>query len=230
MRRRLILWDIDGTLVRCGDPAPAAFDLALQTVVGYRPPRRIAMAGKTDPQIVAEYLQLLHLELNQADLDRVFAELQAAVAEAEPEIRRSGIVMPGIVDILSRIDADPDMTQTVLTGNIAPNAVVKLRALDLLHWFDMSTGAFGSDHADRCQLVPIAVGRVVARWGRQFDPGEIWVVGDAPNDLAAARAAGVRCLLVGTGRTPLPELAALAPDAVRSDLLDTDAVAAILAS
>lgn len=92
------------------------------------------MAGKTDPQIVAEYLDLLEIEPGSVEVGVVLGELE-----------RTGVVMPGIEAILTRIDAD------------------------------------------RRQLVGIAVARVAARFGRHFAPEETWVVGDAPNDLAAAR-------------------------------------------
>lgn len=228
--QRLVLWDIDGTLVRCGDISLSVFDTALLAAVGRRPPSRIFMAGKTDRQIVAEYLELLEMEPDQVDMDLVLAELAAALAAAESHIAEHGVVMPGVIDLLARIDRHPDLAQTILTGNIAPNAAVKLGALGLAHWFDLSAGAFGSDHADRRALVPLAVDRVATRWGRRYEPPEIWIVGDAPNDLAAARAAGVRCLLVGTGRIPAAELAALGPDAVFDDLADTEAVVAVLAT
>ncbi|MDA8070318.1 MAG: HAD hydrolase-like protein [Actinomycetota bacterium] len=228
--RRLILWDIDGTLVRCGDISLSVFDSALKAVVGRPPPRRIFMAGKTDPQIVAEYLDLLEIEPGSVDVAVVLGELGRALAAAADDIGHTGVVMPGIEAILTRIDTDPATVQTIVTGNIAPNAAVKLGALGLLRFFDLDTGAFGSDHADRRQLVGIAVARVAARFGRHFAPEEIWVVGDAPNDLVAARAAGARCLLVGTGRIPVADLAALGPDAVLPDLADTDALVELLAS
>lgn len=228
MRRRLVLWDIDGTLVRCGDISLSVFDTALLAAVGRRPPSRIFMAGKTDRQIVAEYLELLQIEPDHVDMDHILAELGSALAAAEADIRLHGEVMPGVVDLLTRIDGHPELAQTLLTGNIAPNAAVKLGALGLLGWFDMAAGAFGSDHADRRRLVPIALGRVADRWGWRPEPADTWIIGDAPNDLAAARAAGVRCLLVGTGRLATAELAALGPDAVLDDLSDTDAVVEVL--
>jgi phosphoglycolate phosphatase len=91
-------------------------------------------------------------------------------------------------------------------------------------------GAYGSDHADRNELVPIALRKVEAATGRTFTtPDQVWVVGDAPNDLACARAAGVRCLLVATGRPTYDELQALHPDALRHDLSDIDDIDDLLA-
>jgi phosphoglycolate phosphatase-like HAD superfamily hydrolase len=118
----------------------------------------------------------------------------------------------------------------VLTGNIAPNALVKLASFDLDRLLDLEVGAFGSDHADRNELVPIARERVARLRGKRFASFEVWVVGDSENDLACARAGGVRCLLVGTGRAGLDELRTLGADAVLADLGDTDSVIEILRS
>lgn len=259
-----MLWDVDGTLVACGDIGAAVFDLAIEHVLGCRPPTRIQMSGKTDPQIVAEYLALLDSATEPgpggpaagpgASVDprspggrtatvpdpdgpwapdertaAVLARLQVELAAAAHQVRR-GHTMPGVPALLARLHDDPAFEQTVLTGNIAPNAAVKLGAFDLLRWLDLGLGAFGSDHVDRTRLVPIALRRVAARFGGHPPPDRVWVVGDAPNDLAAARAGGVNCLLVGTGRYPASALAELGPDAVLPDLADTDAVMAVLRS
>lgn len=258
-----MLWDVDGTLVSCGDIGAAVFDLAIEHVTGRRPPRRIRMSGKTDPQIVAEYLAMLEADAEvleaavaaadpdrpeaatvQAGADRtvpdaawvpdertasVLRRLEVELAEAAGELRH-GHTQPGVPELLAVLDADPATVQTVLTGNVAANAAVKLGAFGLLPWLDLSIGAFGSDHVERRRLVPIALARVRERFGHH-PPGErVWVVGDAPNDLAAARAGGVNCLLVGTGRTPVEELAELGADAVLPDLSDTAAVLDVLRS
>jgi phosphoglycolate phosphatase len=135
-----------------------------------------------------------------------------------------------VPELLSRLAADGDVDQTVLTGNIAPNAMVKVGAFGLERWLNLEMGAYGSDDADRNALVPIAMKKVEAARGRTFTPDQVWVVGDAPNDLACARAAGVRCLLVATGRPTYEELRALHPDALRHDLRDVDEVYDLLLS
>lgn len=86
---RLILWDIDGTLVRCGDISVAVFDMALEATIGRRPPTRIPMAGKTDPQIVAEHLELLEIEPASVDVDAVLAH--------GPDGHRCGGEAPGLL-------------------------------------------------------------------------------------------------------------------------------------
>lgn len=227
---RLILWDIDGTLVTLGTLGAEVFDRALEQALGRRPPSRIAMSGKTDPQIVGEYLAMLGIDDAERQGASVLAHLEKELAAAEDEIRVAGHVLPGVAELLVRLHATQRVLQSVLTGNIAPNALVKLAAFGLDSLLDLEVGAYGSDHAVRNELVPVALARVAAERGRTFSPDATWIVGDSPNDLACARAGGVRCLLVGTGRFTVDELAVLAPDAVLADLSDTDAVERLLLS
>lgn len=229
-----VLWDIDGTLVRAGDIGARVFDLAIERTFGAPPPAgtRIHMSGKTDPQIVLEYLELADLRGPdaQAHLPAVLAHLEKELAAAQHLVRRHGVVLPGVATILPRLFDDDRFHQTVLTGNIAPNALVKLAAFGLERWLDLDVGAFGSDDADRRRLVPLALERLASVRGARVSPEETWVVGDSVNDLRCARAGGVRCLLVATGRTSYDELAALDPDALRADLGDVDEIVDLLAS
>jgi phosphoglycolate phosphatase-like HAD superfamily hydrolase len=188
------------------------------------------MGGKTDPQIVREYLDVLAPGGGDHHLPAVLEQLSRLLAEAEHDVAASGRVLPGVPEVLASVADDPRFVQTVLTGNLASNAGVKLAAFGLDKWLDLSLGAFGSDDADRTRLVPIAVDRVAERTGRRFGAGEVWVVGDTANDLACARAVGARCLLVATGSQDLANLQALRPDEVLADLSDTDEVLAVLAS
>jgi len=227
---RLILWDIDGTLVRAGDIGAVIFDVAIEKRLGRPPARRIAMSGKTDPQIVLEYLTEFDLPDGHDHLPAILEGIEAELAARAHVISDHGFVLPGITELLPRLAADADFDQTVLTGNIAPNAMVKVAAFGLDRWLNLAMGAYGSDHVDRNELVPIALEKVAVARGRTYGPDEVWVVGDAPNDLACARAGGVRCLLVATGRPTFDELAALHPDALRPDLSDVDEIVALLRS
>jgi phosphoglycolate phosphatase-like HAD superfamily hydrolase len=226
---RLVLWDIDGTLLGAGEIAALVFERAIEHVLGARPSRRLGMAGKTDPQIVREHLVLA--ELSDADryVDAILARAEAELAGARDLITEYGTVKPGVLDLLRRLDADPRFLQSVVTGNVVANAGVKLGALGLDAWLDLDIGAYGSDSADRRDLVPIATERAERLRGRCFAPGRVWIIGDTANDLACARAAGARCLLVATGGSTLEELAALDADAVLGDLGDTERVHRLLA-
>ncbi len=233
MPERLVLWDIDGTLVRAGNVAKDVFALAVEHAVGRHPGEHgVVMGGKTDPQIALEILAGMGLDagLDEHHLPLVVGRLEAELAAAVDLIRERGHVLPGVPEILAALDGVPEVAQSVLTGNTAVNAATKLAAFGLDHWLDVEIGAFGSDDRERRALVPVALGRAGERRGWTLAPGDVWVVGDTPNDLACARAGGARCALVGTGHTPIEELERLNPDAVLEDLSDTEAVVKLLRS
>ncbi|MCU4186095.1 haloacid dehalogenase-like hydrolase [Acidiferrimicrobium sp. IK] len=228
MLRRLLLWDIDGTLVRAGELGALVFDQALEDVFGRRPETRVRMSGKTDPQIVREYLALMHIAEEEHHVPAVVGHLERRMAAAAEELRANGTICPGVDRLLAAVAADRRILSSVLTGNIAPNAVVKLAAFGLDRWLDLEVGAYGSDHADRRMLVPVAMTRAATSYSARFTPDDVWVIGDSERDLACAQAGGAHCLLVGTGRTPAEELAVLGADAAVDDLSDTDGILKLL--
>jgi phosphoglycolate phosphatase-like HAD superfamily hydrolase len=228
--RRLVLWDIDGTLVRVGPAGRNAIESGAARVAGLTEVPFVQMGGKTDPQIVREIFTLAQLAEHHIEdlLPRAIAEVEAALAAEEESIRRDGRVMPGVGALLERLAATEGVRQTVLTGNVVANAAVKLAAFGLERFLDVEAGAYGSDDADRTRLVPIARERVGRLRGEQYLPGEVWVIGDTAHDLACARAAGARCLVVGTGFDGYDAVRDLPADAILEDLSDTDRVVKIL--
>ena len=225
---RLVLWDVDGTLIDSAGLGAAAFDRAIEQVLGTAPPSRLLLSGKTDLQIVREYLELMGIDDPDGRLPVVVDALEGVLAAEAAVLATNGQALPGVPELLARLASEDTVHQTLLTGNTAANALVKVAAFDLQRWLDLETGAYGSDHADRRELVPIAIERARRLRELDVDPSRTWVVGDTANDLACARAGGARCLLVATGRTGLDELERLEPDAVLPDLSDTDTVARIL--
>jgi phosphoglycolate phosphatase-like HAD superfamily hydrolase len=225
---RLVLWDIDGTLIRAGEIGAAVFDRALERVFGLAPATRVGMSGKTDPQIVREYLELMEIDDGDQHLPAILGHLEAELAAAAETLAADGQVLPGVQKVLERLDEQSDILQSLLTGNIAANAVVKVAAFGLQRWLDVEVGAYGSDHADRTALVPFALSRVARLRGEEIKPDQVWVIGDTAHDLACARAGGAHCVLVATGRFSYDELAHLGADAVFEDLTDTDAVVDLL--
>ena len=230
--RRLLLWDIDGTMVRGGGVGTRAITRAAEVALGRPLPGvTVPIHGKTDPQILADLFRAAAVADTAIPdlLPAALAETERLMADAEEELRRCGDLIDGVEAVLRRLAARPGVRQTVVTGNLTTNAAVKLAAFGLIGYFDVEVGAYGSDHADRNELVPIALERVQRIRGEHYQREEVWVIGDTPADLACARAAGVRCLLVGTGQIPLEELDALDADQVLPDLADTDEVVTLLA-
>jgi phosphoglycolate phosphatase len=230
--KRLVLWDVDGTLVHGGGAASAAFTLAVERVLGRPAAHRVRMSGKTDPQIALEILALAEVAEHdaRAHLPLVLEHLELELAAAVHELQTHGHVMPGVTELLPRLHDAPHVTSSVLTGNIEPNGRLKVAAFGLDRWLDLEVGAYGSDDHDRNKLVPIALSKLMSTRAIRVEPRDVWIVGDTPRDLDCARAGGARCLLVGTGRFPIDELRALEPDAAFPDLRDVDAIYDLLTS
>lgn len=235
----LLLWDVDGTLVRTGVLGREPFQAAVAAVLGASGGavdvdpllhEQVQMSGKTDPQIARELLLLASVSSDDVEhhLPEVLRRLEEGLGALEARIAAEGEVLPGVVEVLQRCAAASDVVSSVLTGNLAGNALVKLRAFGLDRWLDLRVGAYGSDHHDREELVPIALRKAAEVHGRPFPPSETWVIGDTPRDLACARAGGARCALVATGRFDRATLEAEGPDVVLDDLSDTDAVLGVL--
>lgn len=222
MGRRLILWDIDGTLVSCGPAAREALEAGARLAGELVTVPHVVMSGKTDRMILREILT----RAGMAD-DALDAAIAVGLVEAEANLRASagrlaveGRVHPGVREAIKTLN-DAGAVQTVVTGNLKDNAHTKLSAFGLDEHIDLDIGAFGSDEEDRNVLVPLCLSRAARRHGELFDPHDVWVIGDTHRDLDCARAAGVRCLLVGTGRGGLGSVAHLPADYVFGDLSDT---------
>jgi phosphoglycolate phosphatase len=228
VQRRLLLWDIDGTLLTAGVPGAVIFGEAIEAVLGRPPEIAVNMSGKTDPQIVREYLRLMEEPEIDETVVAILRSLERHMAAHADELATTGSACPGVEELLGRLSADDRVLNSVVTGNIAPNAVIKVVAFGLDKWLDLEVGAYGSDSPERNELVPVAMGRLAEQKEIRLEPSDVWVIGDTVRDFGCAQAAGAHCLLVATGRTSLATLGALGADAVLSDLRDTEAVIKLL--
>ena len=222
----LVLWDVDGTLLRGGPAAREAAAAALSTVLG----RAVTMAGiSTAGRTERGWLReaLTYHGVPEADLlstmDSAIVEIAAAFEQRRHRLASEGVVLPGVPQILRRL-AEYGALQTLVTGNVRHVGGLKVSALGLDPWLDLEIGAYGCEHHDRGRLVSMAIRRAAGRLGREVSAEEVWVIGDTPHDYACAAAAGVRSLLVATGQYPLAELENLGADAVLPDLSDVDGV------
>jgi phosphoglycolate phosphatase-like HAD superfamily hydrolase len=219
----LVLWDVDGTLVRTAGHGRYAFEEAFEAVVG-RTPEPVDYAGRTDKQIA-----LTMLAGEDEHLGRVLEELEGALELRKEAMRDEGYAYPGVAEVLEALHGRDDVIQSLLTGNIKANAIVKVSAFGLERWLDFDVGAYGSDpHEERSDLVAVARRRAADKYS---DPTGAVLVGDTPLDVRAAHDAGARAVAVATGFADPETLRAARPDAYLEDFSDTAAaVAAITAS
>ncbi len=219
---RLVLWDIDGTLVDSAGLGGEAFLEAFERVTGAPVTKLVPFAGRTDLEIALDLLETAGIDHSQSLLGDFERELAAAMAERAELVRERGRPFPGVRATLERLGREPHTTQSLLTGNIAPNAEVKLAAFGLHTLIDMEIGAYGSDHQRRAELVAVARRKALDLRGAAFDPADIVLVGDTPLDVAAALEGGARAVGVATGPFDMDELRHAGADAVLQDLSDLE--------
>lgn len=218
---RLVLFDIDGTLISAGRAARESVMVALESVYGWSGEASMHdFSGKTDPQIVREIVAKV------VGPDRCETELPRALARYLEEFSRrltpdAVKPKPGIPVLLARLAREPRVTLGLLTGNLERGARMKLEPPDFNRYFPF--GAFGSDSADRYCLPAVALERARALTGRNFRGKEIVIVGDSIHDVACGRSLGVRSVAVATGPTPAARLAEENPDALFADFSDEEA-------
>ncbi len=227
---RLVLWDIDGTLVDTSGHGRDAFADAFGHVLG-RPATLgdIRMSGRTDHSIALELLELNGEPAVDARLPEIFTALNGALDARRHGIARDGRVMPGVPEVIAALAARADVAQSLLTGNIEANAHVKLGALGLAGQLDMAIGGYGSDSGIRPELVDIARHKARVLRGLDVQRADTVLIGDTPLDVHAAHQNGARAVAVATGSFTLQELRDTGADAVLPDVADVDeAIAAIL--
>ena len=226
---RLVLFDIDGTLLSTDGAAARAFRTALEDVFGTSGPvSGYSFAGRTDPQIARDLLTMAGIEPEQITegLTAVWPLYERLLDE---ELRSTEVTRyAGVLELLDRIrPAEDRVLNGLLTGNIAGGARLKLEWAGI--GFDrFRVGAFGSDHADRRELPAIAVSRAAGAVGHRFDGKSVVIIGDTPLDIACGEHLGVRTIAVATGSYTRAELLACGPDHAFEDLSDTEAVLAAI--
>jgi phosphoglycolate phosphatase len=220
----LVLFDIDGTLLDSDGAGRQAMTAALPRVFGTSGAiDAYSMAGKIDTQIVAELMS--SAGLSDDAIQRHMAEyFTAYVDELERRVTEHDIhPLPGAVELLERLRAQPNVAIGVLTGNIARAATIKLRRAGLADYFH-GIGAFGDDARSRPDLPAIAVQRARGALGHHYVGRNIVIIGDTPADIECGRALGVKSIAVATGPHSCTDLRQHQPDFCFPDLVDTDAI------
>jgi phosphoglycolate phosphatase len=207
---RLVLFDIDGTLITDRGAARDAFAVALESVYGYDGDlSRYDFSGRTDPQI-ARWVLGDH-GLSEAVIDEHMPRLWEIYLEGLAANLTPGRVraLPGIPELVAALHEHLDVVLALLTGNIEPGARLKLGGAALNDYFPF--GAFGSDSADRTQLPPFAVERASAFCGRRFAGAEVVIIGDSIYDVRCGVPHNATTIAVASGKTPAETLRAENP-------------------
>ncbi|MBI4324989.1 MAG: HAD family hydrolase [Chloroflexi bacterium] len=206
---RLVLFDIDGTLIRTGGAGVKAFERTFATEFNVlNATQHVNFAGRTDPSLVRECFGHHRIEATPGNFRRFFDAyvfwLQYLLAHSR------GAACAGVREFIGGLELLPQPPRLgLLTGNIRLGAEIKLRHFDL--WDHFQSGAFGDDHEDRNQLAFIAQQRGSRLLGENLNGDQILVIGDTPLDIACARAIHARVLAVATGGCSLEELSAHRP-------------------
>jgi phosphoglycolate phosphatase len=236
MTKKLILFDIDGTLIVSGGAGARAMTRAFEQTWGLSDAlRHIDVAGRTDNIIMADALRATGHVAEGEPLEhfkRVYCgflreELESGYGASGGTGAGHGngtgngrpkCVLPGIQELLDALSARPDVSLALLTGNFPESAEIKLRHFDLWRYFEW--GVFGNEATDRHDLLPIAIQRHLDRGAPAIDPADVIIVGDTPHDISCAHRGGAKAIAVATGNFTLDALSGCRPDVLVRDLSD----------
>jgi phosphoglycolate phosphatase-like HAD superfamily hydrolase len=230
LARRLILFDIDGTLIATNRAGRRVLGRALREVYGsHGSLDSTSFSGQTDLGIITAAMTAAGL--TETAINTGLPRLYQAMARHGQSIFTGDnlVPCPGVLPLLAQLRANPDILLGLQTGNARVTALLKLRAAGLdPAWFPV--GAFGSDAATRDGLFPVAWRRARELTGQSFSGHNTFAVGDTPGDILSAQANGVTSLAVASGFSHHQELAVCRPDHLVPDLADTRAILAMLAA
>jgi phosphoglycolate phosphatase len=219
MQKRLLLFDIDGTLIHSGGAGMEALKRALKERFKIDDDLEdIEIAGMTDSGIVINILEKHEIPTTP---ENITAFLDSYVHFLSKELpRRKGKLLPGVLDLLKKLKGRKSVVLGLLTGNLSRGAELKLDHYGVWHFFEF--GAFADDHYDRNELGAFARARAKEKHGREFSSEEIDVIGDTPRDIACGKALGARTIAVATGTWSREKLAQHNPDYLIDDFSDVD--------
>ena len=221
VQRRLLLFDIDGTLIHSGGAGVHALKSAFRERFGIADDLHgIEIAGMTDSGIV---VSILNKHKIPATTENISAFLDSYVHFLSLELpRRRGKLLPGVLELLQRLKSRRHLVLALLTGNVSRGAQLKLEHYGVWHFFEF--GTFADDHHDRNRLGSFARARAKEKHGREFSASQIDVIGDTPRDIACGKAIGARTIAVATGKWSREQLAEHQPDFLIDDFSDVDGI------
>ena len=223
--KRLLLFDIDGTLVSTGGAGVVALKRVVAKRYGVQDDLHdIEIAGCTDSGIAADILKKYGAPQEEEDIQKFLDEYVGFLGETLSTT--NGEILPGMLQILNQMKIRPDRVLGLLTGNVKRGAKLKLQHYGLWDFFEF--GAFADDHHDRNQLGEFARTRAHEKHGHEFDAARIDVIGDTPRDIACGKAFGARTVAVATGTWSREQLAGHQPDFLFDDLSNVGEVMRVL--
>ena len=222
---KLVLFDIDGTVLLSDGAGKRAVRQAMAEVFGTTGPESHRFDGKTDPQIVRELQRIAghpdhHID---AHLPRAIGRYVELLTEELDRPGTRAYTLPGVRELLDALEAREDAVLGLLTGNVIDGARAKLSAVGI-DPDRFVVGAYGSDHETRSELPAIARQRVLEAHGRDFAGRDIVIIGDTPSDIQCGQSIGVRAIGVATGHYSVEDLLGCGAFAAFEDLSDTRAV------
>jgi phosphoglycolate phosphatase-like HAD superfamily hydrolase len=224
---KVLLWDIDGTLICSGNAGERAIHYAMADVFGVKSSLDVIdYRGRTDRFIGYELFKYHGIESTAENLHKF---LESYLDHLEQELPKTpGKTHVGVLDILHRADKDASLLQGLLTGNLRRGAELKLIFYKVWHYF--SFGAFADDSPIRNELGPFALERAAAAAGHEVHPERVFIIGDTPHDIACGKAIGARTIAVATGAFSVQELSKHEPTAVFADFSNVDAFFKVIES
>lgn len=229
----LVLWDIDRTLVYVGDIDRQVYRETFAEIIG-RPAERLPARGTGVTMPLAIRSLLLDNGVPEADVPnlvpRMVELLPHRLGAHAKDLREQGILMPGALAALQAVHAQPHLVPTVVTGNLKPNALLKLEAFDLDGYLDTEIGGYSSDDDHRPALVAIAQKRAQAKYGSAFTRSNTVIVGDSLEDVRTGLEGGAPVIGVASGKTTAAELALAGADVVLDSLEDVPRLLSAIAA
>jgi phosphoglycolate phosphatase len=222
--KRLLLWDIDGTLISTGAAGHRAIGRATAERFKGGDLDGVEIAGRTDVGIGRQFLSKYGAHVNDASVHSFLDLYLELLAEELPLAK--GRALPGVLELLEDAATKSDIALGLLTGNLERGAKLKLEHYDLWRFF--AFGAFADDHHDRNELGAFALSRAHEKTGIDFAPAQVDVIGDTGHDIACGKVFGARTIAVATGPWSREQLAPHEPDFLFDDLANVDEVKRIL--
>ena len=223
---KLLLWDIDGTLVCTGKAGVTALLRAIKEKTGGEGSlEKIDYMGRTDLFIARQILEHYGHPITSESL-HAFTECYLKHLASELPRATDGRLLPGVLDALNAVKKHKGIAQGLLTGNLVKGARLKLDHYSVWHYFEF--GAFADDSHIRNELGPYALQRAKDRHGRDFLPADVFIIGDTPHDIACAKAIGANSIAVATGNFTKEDLLKHEPTAFFDDLSDLPAFFAVI--